>query len=208
LGTIAFWNYETFIKLMQSRISTISGCTGCIYAVRRTAYTPLRPEVISDLVQPLWAIQKGYRVVFEDRALAHEETTRSSGQEFSMRVRVVTRGMRGILSIPTLLNPFKYGWVSFQLLSHKVLRWLVPLFLMMVLIGSGALWHQPFYRALFVLQCAFYAFGLLTLIVPLHRVWKPLGIPLYFCTVNAAAFCSVLEVARGRKHVVWETVRG
>jgi cellulose synthase/poly-beta-1,6-N-acetylglucosamine synthase-like glycosyltransferase len=208
VGTIAFWTYETFIKLMQSRISTISGCSGCIYAVRRTAYTPLPPEVISDLVQPLRAIQKGYRVVFEDRALAREETTRSSGQEFSMRVRVITRGMRGILSVPSLLNPFKYGWVSFQLISHKVLRWLVPLFLMMVLIGSGALWHHPFYRVLFVLQCAFYAFGLLTLIVPLHHLWKPLGIPLYCCTVNAAAFCSVLEAALGRKHVVWETVRG
>ena len=125
-----------------------------------------------------------------------------------MRVRVGTRGIRGILSVPTLLNPFKYGWVSFQLISHKVLRWLVPLFLIMVLIGSGALWHQPSYRALFLLQCAFYAFGLLTLVVPLHRAWKPLGIPSYFCTVNAAAFCSVLEAVGGRKHVVWETVRG
>jgi cellulose synthase/poly-beta-1,6-N-acetylglucosamine synthase-like glycosyltransferase len=207
VGTVAFWSYETQIKLMQSRISTISGCSGCIYAVRRSAYTPLRPEVISDLVQPLWAIQKGYRVVFEDRALGREETTRSSGEEFSMRVRVVTRGMRGILSVPALLNPFQYGWVSFQLISHKVLRWLVPVFMLMVLAGSGALWHQPFYRALFALQCAFYAFVLLTLVVPLHRIWKPLGIPLYFCTINAAAICSVLEVARGRKYIVWETVR-
>jgi cellulose synthase/poly-beta-1,6-N-acetylglucosamine synthase-like glycosyltransferase len=208
VGTIAFWSYETFIKIMQSRISTIAGCSGCIYAVRRSAYTPLMPEVISDLVQPLWAIQKQYRVIFEDRALAHEETTRSSGQEFSMRVRVVTRGMRGILSVPSLLNPLKHGWVSFQLLSHKVLRWLAPLFLMMLLIGSVALRSQPFYRDSFMLQCAFYGFVLLTLIVPLHRVWTPLGIPLYFCTLNAAAFCGVVEVARGRKYVVWETVRG
>ena len=124
-----------------------------------------------------------------------------------MRVRVITRGMLGILSVPSLLNPLKYGWVSFQLISHKVLRWLVPLFLMMVFIGSGVLWHQPTYRALFLSQCAFYAFGLLTLIFPLHRLWRPLGIPLYFCTVNAAAFCSLLEAARGRKHVVWEPVR-
>ena len=150
-------------------------------------------------MQPLWAIQKDYRVVFEDRALAYEQTTHSSGQEFSMRVRVVTRGMRGILSVPTLLNPLKHGWVSLQLLSHKVLRWLVPLFLMMLLIGSVALRTQPFYRVFFVLQCAFYAFVLLTLFVPLHRVWKPLGLPLYFCTLNAAAFCSLLELVRGRK---------
>src|SRR6202012_1732249 len=74
LGSVALWNYENYIKMMQSRLFTITGCCGCIYSVRREAYTPLPAEIISDLTQPLQAIQKGYRVVFEDRALAHEET--------------------------------------------------------------------------------------------------------------------------------------
>jgi len=206
-GMIAFWNYENFIKMMQSRIRTISGCCGCIYSVRRTVYTPLHPDVISDLVQPLWAIQKGYRVVFEDRALAYEETTKSSKEEFSMRVRVVTRGIRGILSVPGLLNPLKHGWVSFQLLSHKVLRWMVPFFLLLLFTASAVLWNRSWYEMLFALQVVFYGFALLTLLVPLHRMWKPLGIPLYFCTLNAAALRSIVEVIRGRKYVVWETVR-
>jgi cellulose synthase/poly-beta-1,6-N-acetylglucosamine synthase-like glycosyltransferase len=207
LGMIAFWNYENFIKMMQSRISTISGCCGCIYSVRRAAYTPLHPDVISDLTQPLWAIQKGYRVVFEDRALAYEETTKSSKEEFSMRVRVVTRGVRGILSVSGLLNPIKYSWVSFQLISHKVLRWLAPFFLLLLFASSAVVANHPWYRIPFALQVLFYGFALLTLLVPLHRMWKPLGIPLYFCTLNAAALCSILEVMRGRKYVVWETVR-
>jgi cellulose synthase/poly-beta-1,6-N-acetylglucosamine synthase-like glycosyltransferase len=207
LGMIAFWNYENFIKMTQSRIRTISGCCGCIYSVRRSAYTALHPDVISDLVQPLWAIQKGYRVVFEDRALAYEETTKSSKEEFSMRVRVVTRGIRGILSVPDLLNPVKYGWVSFQLISHKVLRWMVPFFLLLLFASNAVLWNHPRYGALFAMQIGFYGFALLTLLIPLHRMWKPLGIPLYFCTLNAAALRSILEVMRGRKHVVWETVR-
>jgi cellulose synthase/poly-beta-1,6-N-acetylglucosamine synthase-like glycosyltransferase len=207
LGMRVFWNYENLIKMMQSRIGTISGCCGCIYAVRRSAFTVLQPEVISDLVQPLWAIQKGYRVVFEDRALAYEETTKSSKQEFFMRVRVVTRGMRGILSVPGLLNPLKFAWVSFQLISHKLLRWLVPLFMLLLLVSNAVLWNQGNYYMLFVLQIAFYGFVVLTLLVPLHRLWKPLGIPLYFCTLNAAALWSLVEVVRGRKYVVWETVR-
>lgn len=207
VGMIAFWNYENFIKLMQSRIGTISGCCGCIYSVRHTAYTPLHPDVISDLVQPLWAIQKGHRVVFEDRALAYEETTKSSKEEFAMRVRVVTRGVLGILSVSDLLNPIKYGWVSFQLISHKVLRWLVPFFLLLLFASNAVLWNQQGFRILFLLQILFYGFALLTLLIPLHRMWKPLGIPLYFCTLNAAALRSILEVIRGRKYVVWETVR-
>lgn len=206
-GMITFWNYENFIKMMQSKIRTISGCCGCIYSIRRAAYTPLHPDVISDLVQPLWAIQKGYRVVFEDRALAYEETTKSSKEEFSMRIRVVTRGIRGILSVSNLLNPWKYGWVSFQLLSHKVLRWMIPFYLLLLFASSAILWNFSWYGGLFVSQVAFYGFALLTLLIPMHRMWKPLGIPLYFCTLNFAALSSIIEVIRGRKYVVWETVR-
>ena len=207
MGTVAFWNYENFIKGMQSRIRTISGCCGCIYSVRREAYTPLAADVISDLVQPLHVIQKGYRVLFEDRALAYEETTQSTSEEFSMRVRVVTRGMRGLLSVPSLLKPWRFGWVSFQLWSHKLLRWFVPFFLLLLFTSSVLLAKAPFFRGVLLAQLAFYAITLFSLVIPLQRIWKPLGIPLYFCTLNAAALLSVLEILRGKKYVVWETVR-
>lgn len=207
LGTVAFWNYENFIKMLQSRIRTISGCCGCIYSVRRAAYTELAPEIISDLVQPLWVLQKGYRVVFEDRALAYEETTQSTAEEFSMRVRVVTRGMRGLLSVPELFKPWNYGWVCFQLVSHKVMRWLVPLFLAILLAASVALAGWPFYFWMFLLQVAFYLAALLSTVLPLHRRWRLLGIPLYFCTLNAAALLSLIELLRGRKYAVWQPVR-
>jgi cellulose synthase/poly-beta-1,6-N-acetylglucosamine synthase-like glycosyltransferase len=207
VGTVAFWNYENFIKMMQSRIRTISGCCGCIYSVRREVYTPLAPDVISDLVQPLHVIRKGYRVVFEDRALAYEETTESTSEEFSMRVRVVTRGIRGLLSVPELLNPLKARWVAFQLWSHKMLRWLIPLFLFTILVSNLFLWQRPFYRVFLFGQAVFYAITLLSLLFPIQRLWRPLGIPLYFCTLNAAAFCSILQVVRGKKYIVWETVR-
>jgi len=207
LGTMAFWNYENLIKMMQSSIWTISGCCGCIYSVRRSAYTPLAPEVISDLVQPLHVIRQGYRVVFEDRALAYEETTQSTSEEFSMRVRVVTRGIRGLISMSDLLMPWKFGWVSFQLWSHKALRWLVPFFLLLFLASNMFLWRQPFYQWTLAAQLIFFGSALLSLILPMQKLWKPLGIPLYFCTLNAAAFCSVIEVVRGKKYVVWETLR-
>ena len=207
LGTVAFWNYENLIKTMQSRIKTISGCCGCIYSVRRKAYTDLPDDIISDLVQPLWVIQKGYRVAFEDRALAYEETTKGTKEEFRMRVRVVTRGMNGILSVSDLLLPWKYGWVSIQLLSHKVLRWLVSVFLILLFLSSAALYQHPLFRALLLLQMVFYLAAMLSMVFPLHQRWKLLGIPLYFCTLNAAALCSMVELARGRKYVTWQTVR-
>lgn len=207
LGSMAFWSYENLIKKMQSRIRTITGCCGCIYSVRKEAYTELPADIISDLVQPLQAIGKGYRVLFEDRALAYEETTQSTGEEFSMRVRVVTRAMRGLLSVSDLLKPWKFAWPAFQLWSHKIMRWMVPLFLIVLLIANVILIDSPFYKFTLAAQLFFYAAALLNILLPLHRQWKPLGIPLFFCTLNAAALVSMFEICRGRKYVTWQTVR-
>jgi cellulose synthase/poly-beta-1,6-N-acetylglucosamine synthase-like glycosyltransferase len=207
LGSVAFWNYENMIKKLQSRIRTITGCCGCIYSVRKAAYTELPADIISDLVQPLQAIKKGYRVLFEDRALAYEETTQSTAEEFAMRVRVVTRAMRGLLSVSDLLQPWKFAWTAFQLWSHKVMRWMVPLFLIALLAANLFLLDVPLYRFVLAAQLFFYAAALLNMLLPLHRQWKPLGIPLFFCTLNAAALVSMVEICRGRKYVTWQTVR-
>ena len=207
LGSVAFWNYENLIKKLQSRIRTITGCCGCIYSVRKAAYTDLADDVISDLVQPLQAIRKGYKVLFEDRALAYEETTQSTAEEFAMRVRVVTRAMRGLLSVSDLLKPWKFAWPAFQLWSHKVLRWMVPLFLIALLAANVMLLDSPIYRVALAAQLFFYAAAILNMLVPVHRKWKPLGIPLFFCTLNAAALMSMVEICRGRKYVTWQTVR-
>jgi hypothetical protein len=207
LGTRAFWSYENIVKTMQSRIYTLSGCSGCIYSIRKSIYTELADDVISDLVQPLWAIRKGYRVLFEDRALAYEETTRTPAEEFAMRVRVVTRAIRGVASVRDLLLPWKHGWVSFQLISHKVLRWMVPFFMVGAFLATVMARGCDWVRCVLYLQAAFYLLALVSTMIPVHRLGKVLGIPLYFCTMNAAALVGIFQVLRGRKYVVWQTVR-
>jgi cellulose synthase/poly-beta-1,6-N-acetylglucosamine synthase-like glycosyltransferase len=207
LGSSVFWNYENLIKTMQSRIRTITGCCGCIYSVRKSAYTELSEDVISDLAQPLHVIQKGYKVHFEDRALAFEETTQSTADEFAMRVRVVTRAMRGLFEMRDLLKPWKFPWVAFQLGSHKALRWMVPLLLITLFATNLALLDSPGYQLILAAQLFFYAAAVLNILLPLHRKWKPLGLPLYFCTLNVAALAAMIELCRGRKYVTWQTVR-
>jgi len=206
-STVAFWNYENWIKTMQSRIRTISGCCGCIYSVRRSVYTKLPHDIISDLVQPLWAIKKGFLVKFEDRALAYEETTKSAAEEFSMRVRVVTRGMRGVLSVADLLNPLAHPWIAFQLTSHKVLRWLAGFFLLALFASSAVLAAKSHYVYVFLLQALFYGCALVSTVIHPRGRFKILGIPLYFCTLNWAAIVSLKEIMIGRRYVTWETVR-
>jgi hypothetical protein len=158
-------------------------------------------------VEPLHVVRNGYRVMFEDRALAYEETTKSSGEEFGMRVRVAAHGIMGVLSLPDLLNFWKHGWIAFQLISHKVLRWTVPFSLILLLASNALLVQRPGFRLVFVLQVAFYLVGLVSMLLPVHRQWTPLGLPLYFCTLHVAALVSVISLLRGNRYVVWETVR-
>lgn len=210
VGSILFWKYENLIKRLQTDIKTITGCCGCIYSVRRSAYVPLPADIISDLVEPLKVVEQGYRIVFEADAIAFEETTEQTQEEFRMRVRVVTRGMRGLLYMKKLFNPFRYAFVSFQLLSHKVLRWLIPAFLLVALLANLFLAGHShwFYNATLALQLAFYLLALAGFLAEKRNILaKPLTVPLYFMTVNLAAVVAMYRIWKGYKAVTWETVR-
>jgi hypothetical protein len=116
--------------------------------------------------------------------------------------------MRGLLAVNELLRPWKFAWVAFQLLSHKILRWLAPVFLLGLFFASGILAvSDRMFAAAFLLQSLFYAVAFISLAIPFHRAWKLLGLPLFFCTLNAAALIGMVEVLRGNKYTVWETVR-
>ena len=208
IGTILFWKYENFIKSMQTKIRTITGCCGCIYSVRRDLYVPLAADIISDLVEPLKIIEKGYRVIFEPEAIAYEVTSEKPSEEFSMRIRIINRAMQGILSVKGLLNPMRYPFVSFQLISHKILRWLIPLFLIGIFVSNFYLLGHWFYNLTFIGQIIFYAAALAGLIADsLGWRFRILAIPLYFCVVNTASLFAFFKTLKGQKTVTWETVR-
>ena len=208
LGTILFWKYENSVKSGQTRIETVTGCCGCIYSVRKSLYEPLPREIISDLVEPLKILEKGYRIAFEPEAVAYEETTETSEEEFGMRVRVISRGMVGLWYMRKLFNPFKYGFVTFQLFSHKVLRWMIPFLLPFLLISNLFLVGYPFYTLTFVAQILFYigAMGGY-LLDKMGKKAKLLALPLYYCVVNAASVAAFFRTIFGKKAIVWETVR-
>ncbi len=209
LGTILFWRLENFIKSRQTKIKTITGCCGCIYSVRKTLYTELPPDIISDLVEPLTILQKGYRIVFEPEARAIEETAGATKDEFRMRVRVIVRGMNGMLFVRRLFNPKKYPFVSFQLISHKLLRWLVSVFAIIVFVSNAMLVTTSwFYALLFICQIAFYSSAVVGYYKEQKGIHKPIFyLPLYFCTVNLAALISMFKVLKKENMVTWQTNR-
>jgi glycosyltransferase involved in cell wall biosynthesis len=205
--TSAIWSYENLIRTMQSRIHTITGTSKSIYSVRAAAYTHLPDDIVNDQVQPLHVIQDGYRVVFEDRAVAYDPTAMSSGNEFALRVRKLMRGMRGLSTVSALLKPWRFCWPAFQLWSHELLRWLVPLFLLLLFSANLLLLDSDFYRLVLAVQLFFYAAAIVNILLPVHRLWKPLGLPLQFCTLNMATLAALFALSRDWKSVTWQTAR-
>ena len=204
-----YWRYETWIKELESRTGSVVGGDGAIYAVRRTLYEPMAADALSDFVNPLQVVRAGYRCVYEPAAVSYEEAAADFRREYRRKVRIVNRAWRALLSMREILNPFRYGAFALKLWSHKVLRWLVPVFLAGILIANaGLLSTHPFYTATFVLQGVFYALAAVGLVLR-RRPALPsiIRVPFYFCMVNFAAAVGLLEAARGKTYTTWTTAR-
>ena len=125
-----------------------------------------------------------------------------------MRLRVINQGMNGVLHMKTLLNPFRYPFVSFQLFSHKILRWLAPIFMLTAFVANAFLLGHWFYNVAFALQALFYLMATLGWIADtLGRKSRLLSIPHYFCLVNVASLVSLYKIIRGERVAVWEPIR-
>jgi len=207
-GEGIYWKYERFIKKMESRANSLSGVNGAIYALRRNLYVPLPPDIISDFVEPLEIFKNGHRVIYEKKALCFEKSSKGITAEFRRKVRIIIRGLRGLAFEKTLLNPLKYGLMSFQLISHKLLRWFLPLFLITLILANFFLISSPFFLVLFWLQIIFYLFAFVGFILDKSDIdFKLFYLPFYFCTINLAALIALMKSAKGEKKIVWQTER-
>jgi cellulose synthase/poly-beta-1,6-N-acetylglucosamine synthase-like glycosyltransferase len=209
-GRALFWGYERRLRLWESDVHSIIGVAGCVYAMRRELYRPLDAAAISDFVQPGRVTERGWRTVLEPRALAFEPVeSRSLAEELYRRARVITRGLRGAFTMPALLNPLRHPWFATLLWSHRVLRWLVPVFLLVLLAASVPLAARgPVFQAVLAAQLVVYGAGAVAYGLERLRVRLPgLFIPLYFCVVNLAPLVALAWLVRGEKKVAWETGR-
>jgi len=204
----AYWQYETALKEAESRLSSVVGGDGAIYAFRRSLWVPLKDDDISDLVLPLRIISQGSSGVYERRAVCDEHTAADFGGEFRRKVRIVNRSLRGVLRVPQTLNPFRVGWFAVQLFVHKVLRWFVP-FLLVSLLVSNVLLLQvspPVFQVFLAGQLAFYLLASLWFIPGIRRL-RLVYLAYYFCLVNFAAARGVLGLLAGQRFVVWSPQR-
>lgn len=148
---------ESHTKTLESKIGSCVGADGAIFAIRKHLYQPLKDFDINDFVIPLNVIKQGFRGVMEENAYCTEKTAGDSKGEFNRQIRITNRTLRAIFNNLDLLNPFKFGLFSFELLSHKICRFLVPLFMLIFFFTNVTLIANKYsYFLLFMGQLSFY----------------------------------------------------
>jgi cellulose synthase/poly-beta-1,6-N-acetylglucosamine synthase-like glycosyltransferase len=208
-GAQSYWNYETFIKTSESRACSLIGASGCLYAVRRSAYRPMYAEACSDFLICTELYRQGLRSIFEPNAVCYEHTNQRTHEEFKMRVRVISQTYTDLWRNADMLNPFKSGFYAVQLISHKLLRYCVPLILALILITNLFLAGRSlFWDTLLLGQAAVYVAAFLGWLVErAGRRITLLAIPLYFVLANLASAIAFFRFIRGERVVTWEPIR-
>jgi cellulose synthase/poly-beta-1,6-N-acetylglucosamine synthase-like glycosyltransferase len=208
-GGEAYWSYETRLRLAESRLGSMIGVSGCLYAVRRRAYRPVEPDLISDFVIAMRMQEQGLRVVLAAEAVCYEVTLSRGSQELAMRVRVALRSLNALLRERRFLNPLRYGRFAWQLWSHKVLRYASPLLWLAALVSNALLsFHGLLYLGLLLAQLAVIAAGIVGFV--LQASGRALGVfarPYYFLLTNLASLIAMLRYLRGERMITWQPIR-
>ena len=199
--------YENWIRRLETRVGSVVGVNGGIDAVRRPLYLPMRADHLPDFVLPLRVVEQGQRVVFCPDAVSHEEALQRPEDEFRMRVRVSLRALHALFDMRRLLSP-RYGLFAFQLLVHKVLRYLVFAFLAGALIANAFVLEEPEYRITLALQLAFYGWALVGILLPGSEKIRGLALPFLFLSTNVAWAVAFFKFLRGDRQVTWVPRKG
>lgn len=210
LGERLYWEYDKWVKQAESQIGSIVSASGSLYAIRRELFRPITdPAATDDFAISTQVIRAGYRLVFEPDAVTWEPPVAKDDIEFNRKVRIVTRGLRSVWGIRELLLPWRGGFYSVQLWSHKVVRRLVGIFAAGIFITNLSLVRRPFWRLVMGLQLALYGLAV--------AGWRGAGrpwarkpwfyIPYYFCLSNIAATVGIVQFLRQRRVTIWEPRR-
>lgn len=203
-GEAWYGRYELLVRRLESKVHSIVGASGSFYAQRRVLCEPFSEGLAPDFLSVLRTVERGFRAVSEPEAVGTMTSVKDSKQEFERKVRTLIRGMTALFSYAKVLNPVRFGVFAVEMLSHKVLRWSVPFFLITALFSSMILIQSPWFLLFSTIQISFYLVALLA-----FAGWSPLRqsfpgkVALYFSMVNAAILVAWFKYAKGVRQELW-----
>lgn len=203
-GVDAYWRYEKFLRQTESRVDSVVGATGALYAIRRVCFRTIPAgTILDDVLIPMNIVLQGMRVVFEPTAKVFDVPSPDAASEERRKRRTLAGNYQVIALQPALLNPFKNRlWL--QYVSHKVARLLAPFAMLMVftmnvlLAGSSRL-----YAVLLAVQLLLYGVAFLGILRPAYLKYAVIRIPATFCTFNWYAVLGLVEFVRNRNIHLW-----
>ncbi len=204
-----YWKYESKLKAWDSELNTVVGAAGELFAIRTHLFEEIPGDtLIEDFYLTLKIAQRGFKVKYEPEAFALEEPSASTSEELKRKIRIAAGGLQSISRLLPLLNIFKYGMLSFQYISHRVLRWtLMPLALPLIFLLNVFLAYDigGIYILILFGQLVFYVFSLIGLILEKQKLkFKLFFLPFYFCLMNYAVYVGFLRLITGKQTVIWE----
>ncbi|MFO1407118.1 MAG: glycosyltransferase [Steroidobacteraceae bacterium] len=205
VGEGAYVRYEMWLRRLESRRAGLVGLSGSFFGVRRSVTGRWNPSIPSDFACALYSVQAGLRAVSDPRVVGVYRDIKDPSKEFSRKVRTAVRGMTAVAVMREVLNPFRYGLFSFQVWSHKVMRWLVPAFMALLLVSSAVLaGAHPVYALALAAQGLGYGVVFAAHVAPRLRGFALVRLAYFFVQVNLALGRAGLDFMRGRRIVTWD----
>lgn len=207
-GERAYVRFEMWLRRMESRMGSLVSASGSFFAVRRNVCEEWHIDQSSDFFLALHAIALGMRAVVDPASVGVYATAHAPGAELQRKVRTIVNGLRVFFSHLSLLNPLHHAQVAWQLVSHKLCRWLTPFAALVLLVSSVTLWRDGFfYRVTAVVLAAGLAGGILGLAAGRLTNSKPLRLAGYLLLGNAAAVMAWSYFITGGRFVTWQPTR-
>lgn len=211
-GEGLYWKYESKLKQWDSELFSTIGAAGELFSIRRKLYEEVpQNTILDDFVISMRIAQKGYKITYEPNAYAVESSSLNVHEELKRKIRIAAGGIQSILALRSMLNPIKYPMLSFQFISHRVLRWTITPFLLillffinLMLLRITSVW---IYQYLFIIQVLFYGLATLGLGFEKRKLKIKIAfVPYYFCVMNYAILAGIVKFSRNQQNSLWEKV--
>lgn len=213
-GENLYWKFESWVKRMDSELNSAVGAAGELFAIRTELFEEVENDtILDDFIISLRIAQNGYKIAYTPQAYAIETASVNVHEELKRKVRIAAGGLQTIPRLIGLLNPFRYGILSFQYFSHKVLRWTIaPIALFSLFPVNSYLYSEEihsgtfsFYSIFFILQSIMYILAIFGWILESRKIrFKALYVPYYFSAINYASIRGWIRFMKGKQSVNWE----
>jgi len=211
-GEGLYWHFESWMKKLDSDFNSVIGADGGVFAIRKDFFKEVESDIVlDDFIISMRIVQNGYKIAYAPNAYAQESASFNVKEELKRKIRIAAGGIQTIFRLKSLLNPLKYGMLTWQYFSHKVLRWAVAplslflLFFVNLLLALYKTSAVNFYTAFFYFQLFCYLVAILGWFFENRKLrMKLFFVPYYFVMINYASVRGIFRYIKGKQSVNWE----